>query len=223
MWTPSRSRATSSRHTQVTTCSAEGRRQVPPRALSLRHMLRQGIARGTGLGNDSEARCEPSLALALAVPAKHSAIGVHRPRTLAAELRDQRDGLFTSTPVTVTVEPVGQLLYGRSRDGAHATKAMRTNGRRVQEPPTEPGDARQPALRRGGWVAFASESESGGDVISWFGDGADADDTRAHLGDCGPAWSPDGGHVASEWSVDVVSQVSVACASGEGSDRKNGC
>ena len=132
--------------------------------------------------------------------------------TLAVELLDLEGESFASTPVTVTVVPAGQILFTSNRDGAQAIYAMQTDGGRVQRLTTGPGDARQPAVRRDGSLAFVVESEGAGEVIRWTGAGDE--DARDLVAGRDPAWAPDGDHVAYSSGVDGVSQISVSAVSG---------
>jgi TolB protein len=132
--------------------------------------------------------------------------------TLAVGLLGQEGEWFASTPVTVTVVPAGKILFSSNRDGAQAIYSMQTDGGRVQRLTTGPGDARQPAVRGDGSLAFVVESERGGEVIRWTGAGAE--DARDLVAGRDPAWAPGGERVAYSSGVDGVSQISVSAVSG---------
>jgi TolB protein len=132
--------------------------------------------------------------------------------TLAVELRGDGGEPLASEPVTVTVVPAGKLFFSSNRDGAQAVYTMTTDGRGVRRLTAGPGEARQPAGRRDGSLAFVAESEGGPEVIRWMSAGSD--EVLDLFSGRDPAWSPDGARLAFSAGVDGVSQVFVSDPSG---------
>jgi dipeptidyl aminopeptidase/acylaminoacyl peptidase len=88
---------------------------------------------------------------------------------------------------TITVVPPGQLLFASHREGASAIYAMRTDGQDLVRLTVGPGDARQPAARQDGTLAFVGATETGQTMIRQIGmDGGPAQDLVAGRD---PAWS----------------------------------
>ena len=129
---------------------------------------------------------------------------------LAVQARTLDGDLKTSAPVTVTVVPTGTLVFASNRDGAYAIYAMQTDGRNLVRLTSGPGDARQPALRPEGGLAFVAESETGQAMIRRMGEGEQGDTDLFAGRD--PAWSPDSTRLAFAASLEGVSQVFTAVA-----------
>jgi len=93
-----------------------------------------------------------------------------------------------SAPVAVTVVPSGRLVFASNREGAYAIYAMQTDGQGVTRLTVGPGDARQPAVRKDGTLAFVVETETGQAMIRQVGgSGGPGQDLVAGRD---PAWSP---------------------------------
>jgi Tol biopolymer transport system component len=127
---------------------------------------------------------------------------------LAVLGRDSGGEVVSSRPITVAVVPVGRLVLASNRDGAYALYAMETDGRNAVRLTTGPGDARQPAVRAGGGLAFVAENGAGQPVIREMA--ADSAESVALFAGREPAWSPHGERLAFTASQAGISQVVVA-------------
>jgi Tol biopolymer transport system component len=124
-----------------------------------------------------------------------------------------------SVPLAVTVVPPGRLIWASNREGAYAIYAMQTDSRGVTRLTAGPGNARQPAMRQDGTLAFVAETETGQAMIRQVGDGGGPGQDLVAGHD--PAWSfvPSGGgtggaRLAYAASQEGVSQVFVTEAGG---------
>jgi TolB protein len=128
--------------------------------------------------------------------------GIHE---LTVKARSSQGAWETSAPVRVAVVPTGTLLFSSNRHGAYAVYQIQTDGSGLSRLTTGPGDARQPAARRDGVLAYAAETGTGQTMIRQMEIGA-AGATDLVVGR-DPAWSPQGGHLAYASSQDGISQV----------------
>ena len=85
--------------------------------------------------------------------------------TLVVRAGDERNVWVASEPVTITVVPVGRLIFASNRDGAYVLYAMDTDGRGLERLTTGPGTARQPAPGPDGRLAYVTETGDGQRVI----------------------------------------------------------
>lgn len=120
--------------------------------------------------------------------------------------------LETSAPVTVTVVPEGQLVFASNRDGAYAIYSMGTDGQEQARLTTGPGDARQPALRQDGVLAFVVKTGTSPSMIRQMGGGSEGSEDL--IAGREPAWFLDGEGLAFSSSPKGVSQVFVAATAG---------
>jgi hypothetical protein len=99
-----------------------------------------------------------------------------------------KDKVEVSVPVGITVVPTGTLVFASNREGAYAIYAMQTDGRDAARLTAGPGDARQPAVRQDGALAFVVETATGQTMIREVArDGGPEQDLVAGRD---PAWSP---------------------------------
>ncbi len=133
-------------------------------------------------------------------------------RRLSVRGRKASGRVEESAPVTVTVVPGGWLAFASNREGAYALYAMPSDGREPVRLTTGPADARQPAVRRDGVIAFVVKNEAAPDAIRQLGGGSEG--AADLIAGREPAWSPDGGRLAFSASPEGVSQVFVASTSG---------
>jgi TolB protein len=125
---------------------------------------------------------------------------------LTVQARGLESRLETSEPVVVTVVPAGKLVFSSNRDGAYALYAMQTDGRMPTRLTTGPGDARQPALRKGGVLAYVAESETAQAMIRQV-DAEGSNKRQDLVVGRDPAWAPDGAQLSYAASSEGVSQV----------------
>lgn len=136
--------------------------------------------------------------------------GIHE---LTVKARSSRGEWETSAPVSFAVVPTGTLLFSSNRHGAYAVFEMQTDGSGLSRLTTGPGDARQPAVRQDGVLAYAAETGTGQTMIRQMQiGGAGATDLVVGRD---PAWSPQGGHLAYLASPNGVSQVFTVSADQE--------
>jgi hypothetical protein len=138
-----------------------------------------------------------------------AAEGTH---TLAVVAQTAKGRLQASAPVSVTVVPTGGLLFASNREGPYGLYAMGTDGADPSRLTMGPGDARQPAVRRDGALAFAAQTGTGQGVIRVMNSGQQAGQDLFAGRD--PAWSADGTRLAFAAGVNGVSQVFVGQAGG---------
>jgi dipeptidyl aminopeptidase/acylaminoacyl peptidase len=127
-----------------------------------------------------------------------------------------KDKVEVSAPVGFTVVPSGTLLFASNREGAYAIYAMPTDGRDAARLTAGPGDARQPAVRQDGALAFVVETGTGQAMIRQVDSGGGAEQDLVAGRD--PAWSPTGARLAYAASQQGISQV-FATAAGAVGDR----
>jgi hypothetical protein len=129
---------------------------------------------------------------------------------LTARIRDEEGAWNASRPVTITVVPLGQLLFASNRDGAYAIYRMDTAGQGTERLTAGPGAARQPCLLAGPREAAqpdlicAAETGGTGPVIRQQAPGGDVLDIVVGSE---PACAPAGRRLAFVASIDGVSQV----------------
>lgn len=135
--------------------------------------------------------------------------GRHR---VEVQARGADGQIETSVPQTVTVVPAGRLYFASNRDGAYAIHVMQTDGRGLERLTAGPGDARQPAARDDGALAFVVKAGASQAMIRQMGGGGTgAEDLIAGRD---PAWSPDGASLAFAADPEGVSQVFLASTVG---------
>jgi dipeptidyl aminopeptidase/acylaminoacyl peptidase len=118
----------------------------------------------------------------------------------------------TSTPITVTVVPAGQLLFSSNRDGSYALYTMQTDRSAVRRLTLGPGDAREPASRTNTALAYVADTGTGPTLIRQMQIGAQGVSDLLLGRD--PAWSLQGERLAYAASVGGVSQVHAIAAKG---------
>jgi Tol biopolymer transport system component len=113
-----------------------------------------------------------------------------------------------SPPVVVSVVPEGRLAFASNRDGAYVVYTMEADGRDLSRLTGGPGDARQPAPRKDGVLAYVAETEDGRSMIRQLGSEGETDQDLVAGVD--PAWALDGNYLAYAATQDGVSQVFAA-------------
>lgn len=136
---------------------------------------------------------------------------------LAVEASRADGEVEVSLPVTVTVVPPGKLVFSSNREGAYAIYAMLTDGGGLERLTGSPGDAHQPAPRRGGGLAFVAKIASGQPMIRQLGN--DEEQGADLFTGVDPTWAPEGRSLAFAANVDGASQVFVGQA-GDGIARQ---
>jgi len=118
------------------------------------------------------------------------------------------DEKVETSSVVVTVVPDGKLAFSSNRDGVYAIYTLQTDGRNPVRLTDGPGDARQPAPRRDGALAFVAATESSQPVIRELTqDGEQGADLFPGVD---PAWALDSVRLACAANMEGISQVFVA-------------
>ncbi|MGD8792701.1 MAG: hypothetical protein PVF47_09135 [Anaerolineae bacterium] len=139
--------------------------------------------------------------------------GTQGPHQLVVRATDRGGGVVSSSPLTVTIVPTGQLLFASNRDGAYAAYSQATDGRDVKRLSLGPGDTRQPRGGPDGTLAFVTEDGQGRPRVRLLSAGGQP---LEELAGADPAWSPGGEALALAATVEGVSQVFVVVPGGAG-------